>query len=582
MAEDGTGGVAYRRFEGGYTHIYAARFDGERWHPPQRVDAGQRFNSAWPRIGAANGGRLVVVWTQDGGDGLDGLWSAAVPRGASHFQPPTLVDFDVGEDRATHPSIAMSSGGAGLLVYRAISEFTARDLPPGYVRGEVRMARFDGSRWQRIGTPANRNRAAPQANPTATNAPRVALDSSGNGVVAWHEPDDEFIDRVWARRVFGSRLGIPLLASSLPSTRVGADQLALAEDELGRAVVAFRQLPNPAERGAPARIYFNQLDESGAETAGRFGGPQPADDGAADGPPGLALGGREDVFTAFPRAGRIVIALRSGTGPLTARDVGPGLAAPPPAVTAGIDTRNVVAFAQDGRVMVEELRRTAAVRQQAVGGPIGGPVRQLVIAGSGAGDALVAFGQGPDNAQGIYVSVVDAPPAPFTLTLPVGWTKQRRPSFSWERARDELGPVRYTVEVNGRRVARTSRLRLRLREGTLKQGRHRVSVMARDSAGQETVADPDTYRLDRTPPRARLSRRGRRVTVKIVDTGGRRRSSGPRRLGSSVAWGDGMTDDAVSNQARHRYRRPGRYRIAVRAVDKAGNRFVWQLSTRVR
>jgi hypothetical protein len=590
MAEDGTGGVAYRRSEDGRTHVYAARFDGRQWHSPQRVDVGQQFNSAWPRIGAANGGRLVVVWTQDGGEGLDSLWSAAVPRGGTRFQPPTLVDFTVGEDQATHPSVAMTSGGAGLLVYRAITAFSGRDLPAGYVRGEIRMARFDGSRWQRIGTPANRNRAAPLPSPTPGNAPRVAVDAGGNGIVAWQEPDDEFIDRVWARRIFGSRLGIPLLASSLQeggqSPRVGADQLALAEDELGRGVVLFRQLPDPSQRALPVRLHTNQLDESGAESAGRFGGPMAADDGAGGdppGPPALALGGREDVLLAFPRAGEVMLALRSGGGPLTTRPAGSGLAAPAPVVTAGLASRNVLAYARGSSVVIEELKRTAPVARAAVAGRGGGPVHALAIAGSGAGDALVAFGQGRDTARQISVSVVDAAPAPFALTLPVGWTRQRRPRLSWERSRDALGPVRYVVEINRRRVARTSRTRLRLRQGTLRQGRHRVRVLAFDSAGQQTPADPDFYRLDHRPPRAVLRRhKGRRVTVRIVDPGRRGRRSGPGRRTSSIAWGDGLTNDAVSKRARHRYRRPGRYRIVVRAVDKAGNRFVWRLSTRVR
>src|SRR5690349_15311147 len=59
MAPDGTGGVVFRRFEDGAPHVYAARYDGERWHAPQRVDVGQRFTSSWPRIGAADHGRLV-------------------------------------------------------------------------------------------------------------------------------------------------------------------------------------------------------------------------------------------------------------------------------------------------------------------------------------------------------------------------------------------------------------------------------------------------------------------------------------------------------------------------------------------
>jgi hypothetical protein len=591
MAEDGTGGVVYRRFEGGYARIYAARFDGARWHPPQRVDAGHAFNSAWPRIAAASGGRLAVIWTQDGGDGLDGLWSAVMPRGASTFKAPTIVDFSIGEDRAVHPSLVLTPGGSGLLVYRAIESFADPNLPPGYVRGTIRLARFDGARWQRIGTPANRNPAAPLPAPTAENAPRVALDAGGNGVVAWQEPDDGFVDRIWARRIFGSRLGFTLQASppELAGGRAGADQLALAEDALGRAVVAFRQLPDPADRNAQPRLYTNQLDESSAETAGRFGGAVEADggpDGSMPHAPSVALGGREDVLLGFARGGGAHVALRSGAGPLTARGSGGALAAPAPVVTSGIEGRGVLAYATGeagGRVVVQQLQRTAQSTTLAVGGSGGGPIRELAIAGSGRGDALVAFAQGEDNRRQIAVATVDAAPAPFALTLPVGWTRQARPAFSWERARDVLGPVRYTVQIGRRRVARTSGTRLRLSEGTLRQGRHNIKVLAVDAAGQTTAAHPDWYRLDRLPPQVRLARkRGGRVTLRIFDPGRKQRVSGPGPQSSSIGWGDGRSSDAVTRKAAHRYKKPGRYRVVVRAVDRAGNRAVERFSVRVR
>src|SRR5688500_20136960 len=58
MAPDGTGGIVYRKRVEGRTHIFAAQFDGRGWRAPRRVDAGQRFDSSWPVIGAGNGGRL--------------------------------------------------------------------------------------------------------------------------------------------------------------------------------------------------------------------------------------------------------------------------------------------------------------------------------------------------------------------------------------------------------------------------------------------------------------------------------------------------------------------------------------------
>jgi hypothetical protein len=587
MAQDGTGGLVYRKSEGGHTHVFAATYDGSSWSAPQRVDAGQAYNSAWPRIAAANGGRLVVVWAQDGGEGLDSLWSAVLPSGRHRFVSPTLIDFNIGEDLATYPSVAMESGGAALVVYRVIKAFSGGGLPAGYVSGEVRLARFDGSRWQRIGVPANRNRAAPQRAPTPDNAPRVAVDSSGNGAVAWQEPDDDFVDRVWTRRVFGTRMGIPLAASPLREggelVRGGADQFALAETPLGRVVVAFRQLPDPRDHNASPRLYVNQMEESSSDTARRFNGPEPVAP-AGGAAPSVSLAERDDALLAFPRDGAATLAYRPSSGPFAVRDESAGLDVPPPVVTSGIDGRGVLAAATGGgggEVVVNELDGTTRSETEPVYTPVGGPIRELAIAGTGRGDALVAFAQGGDSDRQIAAAVVDAAPSPFNLTLPIGWTRQARPSLSWDRAPDSLGPVTYTVWVDGRRVARTRATRLRLREGTLGQGTHQVKVVARDVAGQRTTSRPDTYQLDRQPPLARFARKGRRLTARIVDPGGRR-ASGPARDAASVDWGDNHFSELVTRKATHRYSRPGRYTITVVAVDGAGNRVVVKRRLRIR
>ncbi len=62
MAEDGTGGVVYLKQVEGVAHVFVSRFYDGRWLPPIRVDNGEPFGASWPRIGAADGGQLVVVW----------------------------------------------------------------------------------------------------------------------------------------------------------------------------------------------------------------------------------------------------------------------------------------------------------------------------------------------------------------------------------------------------------------------------------------------------------------------------------------------------------------------------------------
>src|SRR5215471_1285258 len=62
MAEDGTGGLVYVKRVEGVPHVFVSRYAGGRWQPPIRVDYEQPFAGGSPRIGAADGGELVVVW----------------------------------------------------------------------------------------------------------------------------------------------------------------------------------------------------------------------------------------------------------------------------------------------------------------------------------------------------------------------------------------------------------------------------------------------------------------------------------------------------------------------------------------
>ena len=126
------------------------------------------------------------------------------------------IDLNVGEAVATYPSLSMNRGGVAYLAYRVLAGNGAADpnAPPGYFAADTRIARYNGSLWSVLGVPADRNQAAPVSDaPPPPNSPKVGIDVSGNGIVAFHEPDDDFVDRVWARRLFGSTLGIALLVS---------------------------------------------------------------------------------------------------------------------------------------------------------------------------------------------------------------------------------------------------------------------------------------------------------------------------------------------------------------------------------
>lgn len=598
MSADGSGGLVYLKRDEGRTHVFAARFAGGRWSPAQRVDAGQAFDSSWPAIGASDGGGLVVTWVQEAVDSAgapaDRLYSGSLDPGASRFEPPVPIDLNVGESFATHPSLAMSPGGAAYIAYRVVVPPEQRtQLPAGYVDAETRLARYNGQTWSSLGAPADRNTAAPVRMPTPENSPKVGIDVAGNGLVAFQEPDEEFVDRVYARRLFGLTLGNPLLVS--PQTfdgaplRGAADQFAVSVAGFGQATVAFRQQPGERSRLGGARIFVNQIPERFSDDAATFTGARPADgqaggvDPAALGSASVASTNRGGFLTAFAlgNASLAVPGDEGATGAAEMLDDGASGTPGDPVVELADSGRGATAWktaAGGGGVVVQERGPAGAAGRFASAG--GGAVSALRMSGSGHGDALVAFMQGEGEGILLAGAAVDTPPAAFALAGTDRWIRTHDVSLRWDQAVDALGGATYTVVVDGHaRPPQTGR-RLVLGPGDLPDGVHEIAVTATDAAGQSTAARAQTFRLDRRPPRVSVRRRGRRVSVRISD-GPADRGSGIVARRGSVRWGDGVTSRRVTSGAAHRFGRAGRFRVRVSTRDRAGHRVVVRRTVRV-
>ncbi len=591
MAEDGSGGIVYLKRVGGRAHVFAAQFRDGRWRGAQRVDVGQGFDSSWARIGAGDGGRLIVTWVQEFGPDSDRMFSATLDPGANGFQAPVPIDFNVGEATATYPDLAMARGGQAYLVYRVVTDVSPAN-PPGYIGADVRLARYNGRLWSVFGTPLDRNQAIPVRQPTADNAPKVGIDVQGQGIVAWHEPGDDFVDRVWARRVFGSSVGIPLQAS--PSEWGGqplrgpADALALDVGGFSQGAVAFRQQPGQGGALGATRIFVNEIPDIFAETSGAFGGARLADGGVrgAPGPPSVAVDPKSNFMTAFASGSATLLGKGDdvtvkgterldGGGSSVAGDPLVDLAETGAAVAAWREQRGGA-----GTVAVQEKRADGVDEPTELRAPAGGVVGGLKLGGSGLGDAILAWKQGSGARAQIAAAVVDAPPDPFLVLLPSGWRKGRRIPISWDHSPSAIGGVRYSVSVDDEPVVEgLSRLHARLSRDAVGDGRHRIQVYAIDSAGQETGSRVGRLLVDRNAPRVRLVRRGRTVRVRVSD-GPKRAGSGLRRGSVRVSFGDGRRRARLATSS-NSYAGPGVYRVVVRARDKAGNLRVLRRKVRI-
>ncbi len=254
------------------------------------------------------------------------MFSATMDPGAGGFRTPVPVDFDIGKATSTFPDLAMSRGGLAYLVYNVVTDRSPSN-PTGYVGLDVRLAA--------LLEPALDARSAPGSTATRAIPMRIAdrgdrdrgsgIDVQGQAVVAWLEPDDDFIDRVWARRVFGGQTGIPLQVS--PSKwedkplRGAVNGFSLDVSGFGQAAVAFRQQPGQAS-ALDGAAGDDQRDARSVFTQGadNFGDAQLADDELQDslGVPAVAVD-PVGIFSTRLRLGpgdaaqhrRRVLALRS-------------------------------------------------------------------------------------------------------------------------------------------------------------------------------------------------------------------------------------------------------------------------------
>lgn len=591
MAPDGTGGLVYVKRAGGRTHVFASQLVDGRWAAPRQVDAGQRFDSSWPVIGAANGGRLVVTWVQENGTNSDRMFYAVLDAGASRFQAPIVLDFNVGEATATFPSMAMNGAGQAYLAYRVPNGVGVNPaFPPGYLDYDVRLARFDGALWSVLGSAADRNPAAPVRQATDANAPEVGIDQTGTGLVAFQEPDDDFVDRIWARRIFGSSLGIPLIVS--PQTYAGqplrgpADAFSLDESGFGQGAVAFRQQPGSGSALPGPRIMVNAIPDAFVEQAAKFGAPRLADGGGSaplpgqPGAPSVAVA-PDGTFVSAYGLGTATVAVggtEESLAPAERLDDGRSTVLGDPQVVVGSTGAAVATWkvrsGGRGAAAVQERGADGVPEVRALSAAVGGPVGALELAGSGLGDAALAFAQGNEGSLQVGAGVVDAPPAKFVVQTPIDFVNDERIAITWDPALNGIGRVSYKVTVDDEVVAEGLKGRqLRLGPDDLDDGVHTIAVVATDAADQDTTSDPAEIQVDRQAPRVVVSQKpkgGRRVTVKVSDGTGRE-VSGLVLSATRISF-KGAKARKGRSSASTRFARPGRYSVTVSARDRAGNR----------
>jgi hypothetical protein len=597
MAEDGTGGVVYLKRVQGVAHVFVVRYLNGRWLAPIRVDTGEPYAASSPQIGAADNGELLVVWATPfatvGGKPVQELVSATLGPGSETFGEAQIVDPDIGEGNGATPDLAMSSTAQADVVYRVVEERGAvQPLHAGDVTEQVRVARFDGERWSRLGA-VNFDPALSMRPPTEANAPKIAIGPTGNAVVVWQEPEVNGVARIWARRLFGATVDYPMLVSQ--TTYNGApinedsDAPTVSISRVGQAEVAYRQV---AGRGSPLpgpRIFLNILSDGESTDGAEFKGATVADTGVAGGRnatvgrPSIDIDERQSLRLLYDSNGtpRVVEGNDrglSGTVSLGSPFVGSEAAAAnelPSASVMGPEGGGVSAWPSANAQGAPELGVRedfpgGGVQTGLLSGGLGGPIGNLAVGRSGLGDGLVAFQQGQLGDAAIVGSEVSAAPAQFVISAPKGWIRPGQALVSWEEAASANGPLTYAVVLDGHRLSTPAgAFSMTISPHILAPGKHQLQLLVTDRYGQSTLTSASTLRID-GPPVVQVTRaKGRgEVSVTVSDA-----QSGVASGSVEVSFGDGRRAHGRA-RLKHRYAHGGRYSITIRARDQLGQSVV--------
>ena len=537
MAADGTGGIVYRKRVEGRAHIFASQYVGDKWEAPQRVDVGEKFESSFPAIAAGEGGRLLVVWANHYSSTTDGLFSATMDPGSTGFQPPVPVDLNIGQATGTYPSVAMDLAGEAYVAYgviTAVSGPSTPNIPPGYVLAEIRMARYNGQYWSTFGEPLNRDVNQPVLQPTALNSPQVSIDVNGEGLLAWQEPDDNFINRIYARRIFGLVPGNLLDVS--PTTYNGhplngaATELSLDFAGFGEGAIAWRQEPSSGSGFSHPRVFVSEVPSSFSPKGAAFGPAKPVEGPPGGEGPAEALG---PLSMAVDAEGGFDVGYGAGDQSFDGNGSETALGAPirldtgsevpgDPMLTRADDGALAAAWKVQihgaGAVAVLERRADGTPNRAIVAAPHGGAVGKLAMGGSHRGDAIFGFLQGSGANAQIAAVVVRAPPGAFVADTPNGWVKAKHIPLQWEVPLAGAGKITYSVLVDDREVAEdlTGNEYL-LNSEQVGNGVHSIQIEATDALGQVVDSAPSTLRWLAQVRRVSMRVRGARVTVRLSD-----------------------------------------------------------------
>jgi hypothetical protein len=569
IARDGTGGIVYLKNVLGVRHAFVSRLVGGVFRRPEQLDAGLPGASSQPVIAAGNGGVVLAGFINAGE-----LYVVDRPSASSPATGPIPLAA-----AASNPSISMSNFG------KAYLSFTTS----GAGGHDVRAAFYENGAWGLEPSPLD---ADPNDDAgVGTGRSDVTTAGDGVGIVAWGEAG-----HVFTRRLRGTSASVVFEQADVPNLNgwnaIAADQPSIgAGGDSSYATVAFHETLGSGvqqqSRVFMRRLHGSQFDglagPDGLQTPGTSGAIQP-NTAVTEYGRGFVTSARDDTNQVFA----MTLGSNDAPGPVAQVDSLPNSTAPDavPAL-AGLFT-TLIAWQHDpGGGGAPEIRLRYSPSGNGLGPELvlsdpslGGTDadRGLVAGGDTNGNALAAWIQGSGSNTRIATRLLYVAPGSFAPSAALQYVRRRQPVLSWSAARDQWGPLEYSLTLDGATIAQTPATALRV-PVALADGPHTWSVTASNPAGLTRTSSEATEWVDTVAPVIKLALTGTkqvglrlRAHVTYTDAP----PPEPRRAASGVVaveirWGDGSRFH-IAHYSQHAFKRSGRYKLTVIVRDAAGNR----------
>ncbi len=568
VARDGTGALVYLKAVDGTPHVFVSRLLNGVFTAPVQADVGLPGASSQPVVAAGNGG-VVLIGFVNGGELF------VVDRAGA--QSAATAPIRLAGGGITNPSISISNFG------KAYMSFTA----PGDGGHDIRVAAYAFGIWAVESTPMDANPSDDAGAGTARS--QVATAGDGVAVVAWGEAG-----HVYTRRIRGTAPSVVFEQADVPSVggsaEVSADLPSVGTGgDSSYAAVAFREVVASGVQHQ-SRVLMRRLHGSVMETLTAADGLSTPGTTNATNPATVATEFGRGYVTAVRDDNKVWVMSLNGNdapGPTSQldslNDFSQPIAVP---ALAGLFSK-YVAWQQDpGPLGLPEIRMRYADASRVLGGELvlsepdlgaTDAARGLVAAGDVTGNAAVAWIQGSGADTRIMVAQLYVPPGSLATNTKFQYARTSQPSLGWSAARDQWGPVRYTLYVDGRPLSPVTGTAQRP-PLPLADGPHSWEVVATNPVGQQSISQTSTVWVDVVRPAAKLSLGGRKrvgselhASVTYTDApppGRANQASGIADV--FIDWGD-KHHFHITHGKYHAYSRAGRYTLRIVVTDRAGN-----------